>query len=206
MFRTNEKLLKAGTILFDLSILNILFIVGSLPLTTIGPALCALFNVVGKIVRGEPYLVLKDFSRSYRENLKTGVSLHLILSFFTAVLIFNIVFLHTHQLPKMLLFFNAILLIELIFVGMYAYPLLCRYEIKIKNLLVLSFYIANTNLLKSFVGIGLLILSLYLTYFFPVLLIFFTASVFAMLYYHYVLDIINTDWDEHWQEQEKYKK
>lgn len=64
--------------LWDLMILNWLWLLCSLPLITVGPASCALYYVTLKLVRGEAVYPVKDFFRTFRENLKPGLLLGLL--------------------------------------------------------------------------------------------------------------------------------
>lgn len=64
--------------LWDLMILNWLWLLCCLPLVTIGPATCGLFAVTLKLVRGEPVYPVKDFFRAIRNNFKPGLLLGLL--------------------------------------------------------------------------------------------------------------------------------
>jgi uncharacterized membrane protein YesL len=63
--------------LFDLTVLNWLWLLCSLPLVTLGPATCGLYTVTLKLARGESVSPVKDFFRGFRENLKSGILLGL---------------------------------------------------------------------------------------------------------------------------------
>lgn len=64
--------------LFDLMVINWLWILCSLPLITIGPATCALMSVTLKLSRGDQVYAAKDFFRSFRANFRSGVILGLL--------------------------------------------------------------------------------------------------------------------------------
>lgn len=64
--------------LWDLMILNWLWLLCCLPLVTIGPATCGLFAVTLKLVRGEPVYAAKDFFRNFRDNFKPALLLGLL--------------------------------------------------------------------------------------------------------------------------------
>lgn len=71
--------------LWDLMILNWLWLLCCLPLITVGPASCALYYVTLKLVRGEAVYPVKDFFRTFRENLKPGLLLGLLAAALLAV-------------------------------------------------------------------------------------------------------------------------
>lgn len=63
--------------LFDLMVVNWLWILCCLPVVTIGPATCGLYAVTLKLAREEPVNPLKDFFRGLRDNFKAGLLLEL---------------------------------------------------------------------------------------------------------------------------------
>jgi len=63
--------------LFDLMVVNWLWLLCSLPIVTVGPATCGLYRVTLKLARQEPVQPLKDFFRGFRENFKSGLFLGL---------------------------------------------------------------------------------------------------------------------------------
>lgn len=63
----------------NLIILNLLWLVCCIPIVTIGPATAALYYVTLKIVRDEEPYIIKGFFHSFKENLKQGIVLTLLL-------------------------------------------------------------------------------------------------------------------------------
>ena len=64
--------------LWDLMILNFLWLLCSLPLITLGPATCGLYRVALKLARKEAVYPVKDFFRAFRDGLKQGTVLGLL--------------------------------------------------------------------------------------------------------------------------------
>ena len=58
--------------IFDLIILNVLFILGCIPLVTIGTSISALSHITLKIVKGEDPYIWSGFWKSFRQNFKQG--------------------------------------------------------------------------------------------------------------------------------------
>ena len=74
-----QNKLKESTIrffhdLFDLLLVNCLWLMCCLPVVTIGPATCGMYAVTLKLAREEPVNPLKDFLRGLRDNFKAGVT------------------------------------------------------------------------------------------------------------------------------------
>ena len=76
--KLKDSLLTFLQNLFDLTILNWLWLVCSLPVLTVGPATCGLYTAVLKMARGEAVSPVKDFFRGFRENGKSGFLLGLL--------------------------------------------------------------------------------------------------------------------------------
>lgn len=64
----------------DLVALNLLWLVCSVPIVTVGASTLALFAVVEKLVAGEEYSVRQDFFRAFRRDFKQGMALALVLA------------------------------------------------------------------------------------------------------------------------------
>ena len=70
----------------DLLFLNLLWLLCSLPILTIGPATCALFTVTLKIARDEPVATVREFFSAFKSNFRQGFVLGLIALFASAVI------------------------------------------------------------------------------------------------------------------------
>ena len=66
-------IMRILTRIFDLIILNLLFIICSLPVITIGTSLSALYSVTLKMVRNEEGYIVRGFFKAYKENLKQSM-------------------------------------------------------------------------------------------------------------------------------------
>jgi len=74
----------------DMMILNIIFLVTSIPLITIGASLTALHYVTLRMAAGEEGPVVKDYLRSFRRNFRQATIIWLILMVFLCVLTYDI--------------------------------------------------------------------------------------------------------------------
>lgn len=121
----------------DLMVLNLLCILCCLPIVTIGPSITAIFYVTLKMVRGEETYIAKNFFHSFKDNLRQGIIIHLIMVVIGAVLAFDLYF--CWQLKssitslKYLSYVFATLGIIYLMVFMYIYPLLAKFSNTIKN-------------------------------------------------------------------------
>ena len=71
--------------LFDLMVVNCLWLLCCLPVVTIGPATCGLYAVTLKLARQESVGPIKDFFLGFRNNFKPGLILGLLTTVLLAV-------------------------------------------------------------------------------------------------------------------------
>ncbi|MCR5775122.1 MAG: YesL family protein [Lachnospiraceae bacterium] len=73
----------------SLFILNLLTLVCSIPIVTVGASFTALYYVTMKMVRDEETYVIKDFFRSFRQNFLQGTAIWMILLVIASVLVYD---------------------------------------------------------------------------------------------------------------------
>ena len=120
-------------------LLNILFLLCCLPLVTIGASASALYSVCLKLVRNEETYVAKDFFYAFRQNLKQGIFLHLILSVATAIIVFDL-FVMWNIMEYAILYkwaFVVMVIFSVLFfmTALYVYPLLAQFNNTVKGYL-----------------------------------------------------------------------
>ena len=79
LFSTDSLLWRALSKMTDLIWLNILFVVCSIPIFTIGASLSAMYSVTFKMTVGEEGAISQDFFKAFRENFKQATILWLIM-------------------------------------------------------------------------------------------------------------------------------
>ena len=110
----------------DLLVLNLLTLLCSLPVVTLGAALTAMNDVTTRIVRGEEGYVTRDFFRAFAGNFKKGALLGLLLLLCGAILFVD--YLAAAQYAPPLRIGIAAIGVILLAIAFYAFALLARYE------------------------------------------------------------------------------
>lgn len=82
----------------DLILLNILWIICSIPIFTIGASTTAVYYVTLKLVRDDDGYTIKSFFRSFKENFKQATALWLMFLVTGLVLLFDLRFAFRHPL------------------------------------------------------------------------------------------------------------
>ena len=76
--------------LWDLIVLNVLFILTCIPIITIGASICALYTVTMKGVRKEDSYIASSYFKAFKENFKKGTLIWLLLLAVWSVLLVDI--------------------------------------------------------------------------------------------------------------------
>ena len=152
-FDLDSPLMSALNKLADLIILNILVIICSLPVFTIGASMTALHYVVLKMVRNEEGYIIKSFFKSFKQNFRQATIIWLILLVLIGVLIgdFLILRFSAVALPQWLHIVILAIAIILLFATVHLFPVLSRFENTILNTYRNSFFMGILALPKTVV-------------------------------------------------------
>lgn len=86
IFNLDNPVMQFISKIFDLVILNLIFILSCIPIITIGASLSALNYVCLKMVRGEEPYIWQNFWKSFRQNFKQGTFIWIIFLLIAAFL------------------------------------------------------------------------------------------------------------------------
>lgn len=149
IFNYDGKFARALQKVADVIIVSVLWIVGCLPLITIGASTTALYYTAIKAVSKEG-TVVKNFFKSYKENLKQSIVIEVILLIVAYIMYLNwkIVFQMSGggSVFKIVYF---VVLIWLVPIVCYIFPLLARFALSTKLLFVNAFVLSFKNLPKT---------------------------------------------------------
>ena len=119
----------------NLIIASILWIIGCLPVITIGTSTAALYYTVVKSIRKEVGYVHKEFWKSYKFNLKNGIASTIFILCF--LLVITIEF----QMQVTSTWRTSVMIVSIIlfFIIIYLYPVMSRFDMKLGKIINLSF-------------------------------------------------------------------
>lgn len=152
MFQVDNPFNNFMTKVFDVVLLNALFLLCSIPIVTMGASATALYYVMLKLVRDEEGGILKEFFRAWKENLKQSVPMFLIFAVFAGILMADLHILKGSDSSAAMIMYGGCvaLLLALGAVAGYAFPLLVRFENTVKGTIVNAGKIAVTHLPQTF--------------------------------------------------------
>lgn len=166
-----EGLIKFLTISGDLMALNILWLICSIPIITIGPSTCALYKVTLKLAEGETTTVLKDFFNSFKENFKQSLAVGAFSIFVIISLYADIRYILAIEgtIQKVYIVITCIVLAILFITITYLNALIVRYNNTLKGHIINAFKLAFVNPMQTIL-MWLILLS-------PVLLVLFVQPI-----------------------------
>ena len=199
--------------LADLFWLNLLFIVCSIPIVTIGAASTALHYVTLKMAKDEEGYITKSYFKSFKDNFVQATVIWVI---FLAILIVMVIDLRIANGNNIADFFNdpavsnvvivavGVMCIVLLMTGTYVFPLLAQFDNTIKNTIKNAFLISIRHLPYTFLMIMIMIIPVALIWFSPALLllvlIMFSATAYINSKFFNKIFALYMPGDEHKEE------
>lgn len=173
-FNMDSSIMRFMTKVADLMILNLLFIITSLPFFTLGASLTALYYVAMKLVRDEEGGIIKSYIHAFRLNFRQGTILWLSTVVLFTVLIADMLILARIDSPIAAAMNTGVLIVGvlLLMILQYLFPLVSKFDASLKqtlkNACIMSVaYLPKTLLMTVFVA-GSAFISLYNGYTLPV--------------------------------------
>lgn len=90
LFSIDSPLMRFLGKMADLMLLNLLFLITSVPLVTVGASLTALHYACMKMAAGEESSVTRDYFRSFRQNLLQATAIWLLLAAFALLIWYDL--------------------------------------------------------------------------------------------------------------------
>lgn len=147
---------KVGDIIF----LNLVFLLTCIPVITIGDALIALHTVTLKMAKGQEGYVVRGYLKAFKDNLKTGLLLGVVIEIILIILVYdcNVLMVSEESYATIGFMVTAIAIVVIIAIIQYLFPLLARYENKLKITLLNSALLAVSKLPYTIVLIVLMLI------------------------------------------------
>lgn len=152
----------------DIIILNMIFVVGCIPVITIGTSLSALYTVTMKMARGEDPSVWKEFWKAYKRNFKPATICWLIMAVIAVLLFVDFRIIGVFKGSSL---YSVMRIVLAIILGMwmlmfqYLFPYIARFENGIFATLRNALLLAGAHIPSTIVIVGLSVGSVILTLF-----------------------------------------
>lgn len=198
LFDNQKPFWKFLSKLFDVVLLNLYWILFSIPIITIGASTTAVYAACFQIVLEGSESVFRVFRRSWKENWKQSTALFFLLAVLTAFLGFDLWYFFFAQqyltgFPKSIICgIITLLLMSVLLIGIYGYAMLSLFENTLRgtvqNALILALRHPIRSISMLVLDLGLLIGTVLSLYYFPMvsmLLLLFGAAI--GIFFHVVL-------------------
>ena len=180
-FRPENPINSILSRIFDLLILNILWLVCCIPVVTVGASTVALYTMTLNWIAGGDKPVVKGFFTAFRQNFKQGIAVTLILAVVAAVLVtdFHLLGREGSTGGSLLYGFCLVLLILAVALFSYVFPLLAKFENTVRQTFNNAWRLAATHLPYTLVVVFVNVL--------PFLLFLLLPSVFMHIFWVWLL-------------------
>lgn len=153
----NSSLFRFLSRVGDLMLLNILCILCCVPFFTAGASISAMYYVTLRMKRGNDSDVIRDFFHSFRQNLKQGIVMHLLLTAGAILLALDLYILWTlwnlDLVFKILFVVLSFLTLWFLGICLFAYPLLAQFNNTIRGFLRSARYMSLKHRSHTIAGI-----------------------------------------------------
>lgn len=150
----------------DIVLANLLFIVCSIPLVTIGPALTALYHCMLRTVKGNNNGTIKTFFRAFRQNFLQSFLLWIsfLAGFFILILNLNFLKQTGNSTGQIFHYLSYGIIGLLVIVFLYVFPVVAAFSGTLKNMLKNAFLFAFMHFPSTLAIAVISILPLFMTY------------------------------------------
>lgn len=142
---------------FDLILLNILFLICSIPIITIGSSLSALYTITLKMIQNEESYIIQGFFTAFKKNFRQSTLLWVFCLIGGVCLYMDFRILHMKEMVKLqfLLVPLLILLFLLVCIILYAFPIIAYFNCTTRQVFQNIFILLIRHKLYSFFILGI---------------------------------------------------
>lgn len=169
MFKLDSPLMNFLNKVADIMILNILFIVFSIPIFTIGASFSAAYYICFKMVKNEETYILKGFWKAFKENFKQATVIWLILLaiFVLLAVDYRIIAYSGIEFAQWSRIAMVAVTVVVLLGVVFMFPLQARFINPVKNTIKNAFLMALSHLPTAFLLVIVYALPVIVLYFIP---------------------------------------
>ncbi len=140
--------------LADVFVVNILWLVCSIPIVTIGASTTAMYDVTLRLVREGDGYVFRSFFRAFRDNFRQstmvwGIFVGLIIIWVVDFYFVMLVSTWNPMIRYLLMIFLLILALVWIIMLLYVFPIIARFENTTKEVMINAYVMSTGHLLST---------------------------------------------------------
>ncbi|MDO4789188.1 MAG: YesL family protein [Johnsonella sp.] len=187
MFEFNHKWNVYLSKVYDFFLLNMLWLLCSLPIVTMGAANTAIYYVSLKMAEKREGNIVRSYFYSFRQNLKQGILLQILFNILLLPLLYFVRLSEGEKEGSLIRWICILSAVFLVLIFSYAYPLLARFDNTIKNTLInaakLAVLYPGVSLRMLMLNLSPLVFFVFFTKLFLRSLLLWAAFGFALIAY-----------------------
>lgn len=147
IFDLDNIVMRFFSRVFDIVVLNFIFIICCIPIFTIGASLTALYSVTLKMVRNEESHIIRGFLKAFKQEFKQGTIIGSLAAIITLLVTLDLKILNAmgDDKLKVLQVLCYIVAIWGYIIFLYAFPLLAKFKNTTKDIFKNSIIISIAN-------------------------------------------------------------
>ena len=146
-------------------------------LIPLGPSLGALYSTIGKIIREKDIYFSSYFWSSYKNNFVSYLKLWLIELILLAILFIDFQYFYLNMPQKGIHIIFALLIIISMVIGFYSFSINSRFELKLKDLFILSIYYMIKKFPTTILKTAVIVLAYYLLKYTSIIFLIFLPTI-----------------------------
>lgn len=154
IFNLDSKFFVFMSKVADVIILNLLFLLTSIPIVTIGASITALYSVFLKLADGKEPYIAKEYFRSWKENFRQSTAAWLILLPVMSLLLFSLSVPADGTVYTVMKIGMIAALVVLMMIALYLFPLLSKFENTVKQTILNAFLLSLRHFLTTCMMFG----------------------------------------------------
>lgn len=174
IFSYDGPIYKICELIYETCMLNILWIIGCIPIVTIGASTTALYSVYNSKISGKGYKIYSDFFKAYKKNIRQASILGTIITIMLCIGIYNMTRINSFKGDYVWLqYVHIFIIFQILLISNYIFPLIDRTTMNITDIIVNAVVLAYKNIIISIINVVVLALLIVLLLFKPVTILFF---------------------------------
>ena len=172
MFNLDSPLMNFLNKVADIMILNLMFLLCSIPIVTIGASFSAAYYMGFKMVKNEESYITKGFFKAFKENFKQATIIWIIVLLVMGVLIadYRIILYSGIEFAQWMRISTVTVTLIIAMCVVFVFALQARYTNTVKNTIKNSFLMALSHLPTAFLLIAIYAVPVVIFYFVPQIL------------------------------------
>lgn len=185
MFKLDSPLMNFLSKIADIMILNVLFLIFSIPFFTIGAAFSAAYYMGFKMVKNEETYIVRGFWKGFKENFKQGTIIWLLLVVVLGILTidFRIILYSGIEFAQWIRIAMFVVTFIILLGVMFMFPLQARFVNPVKNTIKNAFLMAISHFPTTVLLIAIYAVPVIVLYFIPQSLPILILLAFGMVIY-----------------------